>query len=740
MIKSPRIKEEIALNLNNNYRMEFEFVDTYKRHADSHPAIREAACLETMIDIWRPIEPGDLFAGRTKPGILGFGLEERTGGSGGYGFNNQSLHEFNSSKAGLDEDLARRMEETINYWKNESTENKVYQALPKDIKIHTNNSIAGGFSRVAGVYMNYDKLMQIGLPGLIAEVENGMSVAKANGGDCLFFEGMLRALSHFKNICLRYAEQAKELELSEMAQILINITEKSPQNMREGLQLAWLYSLVAGVTNYGRMDVYIGDFYVKDIDAGTITEEDALTMLKSLWKLIADRRVEANGRVMIGGKGRRNEPNADRFAILAMESSRQVIETEPQLTLRFYDGMAPALMKKALDVIGEGRVYPILYNDDVNVPAVMKAFEVSEEDAEQYMPLGCGEYMIDAKSLTSPNCSLNVMKILEVTLRNGKNGQNGKPLGLQTGEPESFETFDDLWNAYSKQVEHYADALAKRHVIEYEIEAKECAYLYVSALVGECIEKGKSIVNGGTIYSGGSLESFGLVTCGDSLAAVKKLVYNEKVFTLPELVKMMDADFEGYERERQMLLAVPKYGNDDDETDGMVAKASYQMCTAVINAGKRAGLHHYLAVNINNSGHVGYGYGTGASPDGRKNRAPLANGNTPTAGMDKNGITAFLNSIVKVDPTVHAGYVHNMKFSRRMFNEERPMLEVLLNTYFKNGGQQAMLTVLDRNDLENAMREPEKYGNLIVRVGGFSARFVQLEKDLQIDILNRTMY
>ena len=164
------------------------------------------------------------------------------------------------------------------------------------------------------------------------------------------------------------------------------------------------------------------------------------------------------------------------------------------------------------------------------------------------------------------------------------------------------------------------------------------------------------------------------------------------------------------------------------------------MCTAVIDAGKRAGLHHFLAVNINNSGHVAYGYGTGASPDGRKSGEPLANGNTPTAGMDKNGITAFLNSIVKIDPTVHAGYVHNMKFSRRMFKEERPIMEALLKTYFKNGGQQAMITVLDKNDLENAMREPEKYGNLIVRVGGFSARFVELEKTLQIDILNRTLY
>lgn len=138
--------------------------------------------------------------------------------------------------------------------------------------------------------------------------------------------------------------------------------------------------------------------------------------------------------------------------------------------------------------------------------------------------------------------------------------------------------------------------------------------------------------------------------------------------------------------------------------------------------------------------HVDHGKSVAASADGRESGAPLANGNTPTAGNDKSGVTAFLNSIVKVDPTVHAGYVHNMKFSKRMFKEERANLEFLLDTYFRNGGQQAMLTVLDRGDLERAMKEPEKYSNLIVRVGGFCARFAELERDLQIDILNRTLY
>jgi pyruvate-formate lyase len=161
---------------------------------------------------------------------------------------------------------------------------------------------------------------------------------------------------------------------------------------------------------------------------------------------------------------------------------------------------------------------------------------------------------------------------------------------------------------------------------------------------------------------------------------------------------------------------------------------------ACIEAGKKPGLHHFLVVNINNEGNVSYGRQTGASADGRKSGEPLANGNGPTAGRDTKGPTAFLNSIVKIDPSLHAGYVHNMKFSKEMFNANRPVIETLLSVYFDSGGTQAMITVLNRGDLEKAMEEPEKYKDLIVRVGGFSARFVTLNRDVQLDILKRTHY
>jgi pyruvate-formate lyase len=222
--------------------------------------------------------------------------------------------------------------------------------------------------------------------------------------------------------------------------------------------------------------------------------------------------------------------------------------------------------------------------------------------------------------------------------------------------------------------------------------------------------------------------------------AVQKLVFDEKRFTPAELVAMLDADWEGFERERRVFLDAPKYGNDDDDADAMMQRVSEHACRSTMEQAHKVGLDYTLLVNINNFVHVEIGRRTAATPDGRRSGDPIANGGTPTAGNDRSGVTAFLNSIAKPDPTLHAGYVHNMKFGKRMFGEYRERLEALLDVYFSGGGTQAMITAVDRGDLENAMREPEKYRNLIVRVGGFSARFVELEPDLQRDIIKRTFY
>jgi pyruvate-formate lyase len=747
---APDYAEVKVLSNVENFDLELEFTDAYRKNIDQHIAIREARCLQALFPrVFQDIQPGEIFAGRTVYRQIGFGLENASGGPGYYCYESNLRSEIESSN--IDPETRDRLEEAITLWSNESTiDGMLVGSLPKDVKIYTTNEIASMGGRLAGVMMDYQKLMQIGIPGLMDEVMRGKIKASKSDGDVQLFEGMQMALELLVDICNRYAAQARQLaaitvdeswevELLQMAGTLEKITKFAPQTLREGIQLYWLYTLISGAVNYGRMDVALGDLLVKDLESGVLNEPQALDLLIALWQMIADRHIFFNGRVIIGGIGRPNEANADRFALMAMEATRCVIETEPQLTLRFHKGQNPALMVKALDVIAEGRTYPMLYNDDVSIPAVASAFGIDKVEAANYLPYGCGEYTLDHRSFGSPNCGFSMLKALEATLNNGYDLLTGEELGLALGNFSNFETFDDLFSAYKVQIEHHLFHLARRHALEYKAEHDSAAFLYASMLFDDCIEKGRSLVNHGPVYTGGIVETFGMVNTADSLAAIKKMVYDEKRVTQEQLLTALKADFEGNESVHRMMKSVPKYGNDDDFVDDIMKDVSYHVATACQALGDRVGLDYFLVVNINNFANVAFGNVTAASADGRRKGAPYANGNTPTAGNDTQGVTAFMNSIIKPDPSVHAGYVHNMKFSRQMVTTERVKFEALLSTYFAKGGTQAMITVVNREDLENAMNEPEKYHNLIVRVGGFSARFVELNREVQLDIIKRTL-
>lgn len=492
------------------------------------------------------------------------------------------------------------------------------------------------------------------------------------------------------------------------------------------------------------MDEYLGDFLFRDMETGLLNEEKAVELIANYWKMIAFRNRMYDSRLTLGGEGRRNPNNADLFAMYAMEAMRRVKTTTPQITYRFSASdpgcMDSALMEKALDTISEGTTFPMLYNDDVNIPAVMNAFRLPRSEAGQYIPYGCGEYTIYHKSVGTPSGVINLLQALQITLRNGTDPKTGKPMGLALGPVSGFTTFNQLYAAYKKQVEYYVEQLAYQEALEYKMAAQAGPHLYFSLLYSDCIASGKPIFDGGVRYLGGTLESYGNTNTADSLTAIKQLVFEQKKFTLEQLVHMLDKNFVGFEKERKMMLECPKYGNDLAAADDMKVEVDRHVCTFARSLNKKAGLHSYLVVIINNSANTIMGRHTAASPDGRKAWAYMANGNAPTPGMDRSGLTAMLNSRIKPDETLHAGAVHNLKFSKAMFNQYRDKLKAALKTYFQMGGAQAMISVIDKGELEQAMKTPEKYQNLVVRVGGFTAKFVDLPTDVQQEILARTLY
>jgi pyruvate-formate lyase len=736
----------------NPLALELHFTRVYRENREAEPAARELQCLKVLFPaILQPIQDGDLLAGRILYPLAGFSAEAM-----GLGFycREEEIREV-ARLARLTAVQLREVEEMLAFWKSENTQARTRAAylpalrktLPSD-NWTVESGIAFPLYRMGGTVLDYARLIREGVPGLRRELEQRRAESHAHSD---LFNGMLGVIEILEQVCLHYAAQAilaaestadatRREQLRGIALALAELPHRAPANFHEALQLFWLYALLSGTWNYGRMDVYMGPILARDLDAGVLSEDHALALQQSLWRLMDGYSNQFNNRVFVGGMGRPNPAAADRFALLALEASRTVVLNQPQISLRFYAGQNPALMNKAITSLGEGRTFPILYNDDVNVAAVSQAFHVGYEEAVNYTPFGCGEYILEHRGVGTPSGVINLMKCLEVTLHEGLDPVTGQPLGISTGALDSFTSFESLWQAYCRQVQVHVEALALQEKIEYEVVGRTSPFLFFSLLYDDCLERGLPIFNGGVRYLGGTLETYGNIDAADSLTAIKKLVYDEQHCTLRQVVAACDANFEGHQALRDELQRAPKFGNDDDLADSMAQRVHNHVCRSASLQARKVGLHSYLAVIINNWVNALFGTTTAASPQGRLAGETLANAINPSPGMDRNGVTAMLNSLAKLDPAIHAGAVHNMKFSRSIFTQHRPQLEALLTGYFRQGGSQAMITVVSRGDLEAAMREPEKWGHLMVRVGGFSARFIDLPREAQLDVLHRTLY
>ena len=350
------------------------------------------------------------------------------------------------------------------------------------------------------------------------------------------------------------------------------------------------------------------------------------------------------------------------------------------------------------------------------------------------------EYLIDHMSTGSPDAAINVVKALDVTLHNGIDSFSGRQRGLALGSLKDFTSFRMLQDAFEKQMDYQMELCAIAQAIVYKVTGKYAAFPLISALYDDCIERGRSILAGGVRYLGGTVETFGNNTASDALLAIKNLMYDSQTFSAEELLGMLASDFEGYDRERNLLLRQSKYGNDKEDADAMSLWLNGVVCEQARRHQETSGLDHFSVVLINNDDSVLHGKKTAASADGRKASEPFSNGNQPGAGNDRCGITALLNSMSKLDPSLHAGVTHNLKLSKSTMTKERSKVDALLKGYFDRGGTQLMITVIDRNELEEAMRKPQNYAYLIVRVGGYSERFIDLPQEIQMELIRRTLY
>ncbi len=725
------------------------FTEVYRDHRHDHPAVREAACLKAQFPaMLSPVEPGDMFAGghirdrMVYVGTIWWAMMPDKcgpGKQGGYCFDFAAAEKFARTDADRD-----TIDELERFWGREATWVKIYDTWDDDMRRRARrgapvNGAGSGFV----LALELDRLLQAGIPGMAQAVARRVEATRRGGEtDTIdFLHGLQAAVDVLTDVCRHYERQARamasdaishddEMRLGRIADALAALLIRPPHTLFEAIQLWWLYSVMAcGLHIEGwRIDEALGDFYAADIDSGRLTEAQAIEQVCGLWRMFAKHSDPAVSRAIVGGRGRRNERNADRFAMAAMEATRRLRQVIPQLTLRMYDGQDPALVRKAYDVIGEGSTYPMLYNDDVNVPGVAAALSLSETEAERYYPLGCGEYMVGGASPSLLLIGWSVPKTVEAALFK-EDGSAGRA---------DFESYERLWDAVCERIARDAQLAARIHEKSAAYIPGECAFLLGSLLTLDCVERGAGILDGGARYNGACIMGHGFTNAADGLAAIKKYVWEDGKGTLAEVRDALRANFEGHQRLRRNLAAAPKFGNDNDGVDTILVRLWREISRNAAKAGEAAGLD-FLTVSSVNPGGYFMGAECGATPDGRLAGEPFAIGNAPTAGADTHGITALLNSISKVDPR-NGGATTNVKLAKSLFSANRPQLEALFSAFWRRGGMQATLTVVDQAELERAMEQPAKYPHLLVRVGGWTARFIDLEEQIQRDIIRRTMY
>ena len=596
---------------------------------------------------------------------------------------------------------------------------------------------------------NYEHILTVGLTGLIDEIDTSLKKYENDTQKCKTLQAMKHTLCGFSQMIKNYALAArgcknKSLYDSKRLEGIIEncnaLVTGRPQTFAQALQLVWFCHtafLMEGryAMALGRLDQYLYPFYQADIEKGIITDEQVVELLENVFIKLQDDTVN----ICIGGQNKNGECEINPLSFCILKAVGNCNVPGPNLSLRLTENTPDEFLDECLKTIGTGLGYPALMNDDINI-AALKKYGYNEDDIYNYSMVGCIENFITGMQPPWSDGRFDTPRYFDYVFNNGISETNGS-MGLDTGGIESIGSMQEFMTAFEKQLAFgVAEYCAYFNQKNNSINQAYYPEPFLSCFCYDCIGRGLDINNGGSKYPsvhGAAL--MGIGTTADSLAAIEKVVFTDKIATLSDIKNALNSNFEGYEQLHKALLAAPKYGNNDDFVDKYAVWFINYLGALFENYKTRDGGGIYIAAAANIS-NIHAGKIINATPDGRKRGEPLSDAASPSYGKDVKGPTSTINSLSKPDYTkVACGSVVNQKYSPTMFNDQnRPKLQALIRTYFKKGGQEIQINATSREVLEKAMKEPEKYKNLVVRVSGFSAFYVTLEKSVQSDILNRT--
>jgi len=669
-------------------------------------------------------------------------------------------------------------EKIIPFWKNRSIRNLMFKELPEEWITAYNCGIFTEFmeQRAPGHTVLGDNIYHKGFLDFKKEIKDSLeSLDFFNDPEAYYKQEELKAMDICADAIItyarRHAEKARELaaveqdpqrkmELEKIAEVCDWVPAHAPRTFWEALQAYWFVHL--GVVtelntwdsmNPGRLDQHLYPFYKKETEAGVLTREEAEELLQCFWIKFNNQpappkvgvTAEESGtytdfaNINSGGLKPDGSDGVNDVTYLVLDVIDEMRLLQPSSNIQLSKKNPDRFLKRACRIIRKGWGQPSIFNADLVVAELLRQGK-SVEDARKGGTSGCVETGAFGKEAYILTGYFNIPKMLELTLNNGFDPASGKQIGPQTGEPAKFSSFEELFEAFKTQLQYFIDIKIKGNNIIERIYATYMPAPFLSIMVEDCIKNGKDYNDGGPRYNTSYVQGVGLGSITDSLTAIKYHVFDQKNLTMTELLTALKANYNGYEKIRQLLLnKTPKYGNDDDYADAIMA-AVFDTYYHAVNGRKNTKGGVYRINMLPTTCHVYFGSVIGATPDGRKAGEPLSEGISPVQGADIKGPTAVLKSAAKMDHVRTGGTLLNQKFSPQVLEGEEGIekLAQLVRSYFKLDGHHIQFNVVSADTLRKAQIEPKKYRDLIVRVAGYSDYFNNLSRALQDEIITRT--
>ncbi|MFC2125664.1 glycyl radical protein, partial [Bacteroidota bacterium] len=555
-------------------------------------------------------------------------------------------------------------------------------------------------------------------------------------------------------------DSVRKKELETMAEICNRVPANPPETFHEALQYYWFVHL--GVVtelnpwdsfNPGRLDRNLYPFYKKDIEEDRLTPDSAKELLMAFWVKFNNHPAppkvgitaeESNtytdfALINLGGLNEDGTNCINELSYMILDVIEEMRILQPGSMVQLSKKNPDSFIDRAVKVVKTGFGQPSIFNTDAIIQELVKQGKTIE-DARNGGASGCvesGAFGTEAYILTG---YFNLSKILEITLNNGIDPRSGKLIGLETGDPTGFNSYEDLLEAYRTQVNHFIDIKIKGNNIIEKIFADHLPVPFLSLIIDDCVKNGKDYNAGGARYNTSYIQGVGLGSVTDSLTALKYNVYDECTCLMPDILEALQKDFIGHEDLHfNLVYKTPKYGNDDDYADAQLTDV-FEIFYNAVN-GRPTARGGIFRINLlPTTCHVYFGKVTNALPDGRKAGVPVSEGISPVQGADQNGPTSVVKSAAKIDHLRTGGTLLNQKFTPSFFNSDESIRKVsgLVRSYFRMNGHHIQFNVVDAGTLRDAQEHPENYRDLIIRVAGYSDYFNDLGKDLQDEIIQRT--